>query len=388
MVWIPGGEFYMGVGDVDDPSGGPNDRFDDSRFVHKVEVDGFWMDRTEMTNEAFAEFVAATGYVTIAERKPDAMEFPDVPPEKLVPFSLVFKKPAGPVRDVFEAEAHQAWWSVCEGASWKHPQGPGSDVKGMEKYPVVQVAYDDAVAYCKWAGKRLPTEAEWEFAARGGLDRKEYVWGDHLKELPVLTEPIDERATAITVDDAHFLEPGVVFAIEGETLELTSKAGNKLVVVRGKHGSAAAHAARKPLSLPDEKDLGRSKIGKWMCNAWQGDFPNENRIEDGFEGIAPVAQYPPNGYGLHDMAGNVWQWCADWYQKDYYRRSPKLDPKGPEHSYDDCDPDVNLPMRVQRGGSFLCADNYCRRYVAGARNKGDASTGMVHLGFRCVKDAK
>ena len=387
MVWIPGGEFYMGVGDHEDPTGGPVDHYDDARFIHKVEVAGFWMDRTEMTNEAFAEFVAATGYLTIAERKPDAKDFPDVPVDKLVPFSLVFKKPAEHVRNVFQAEAHHAWWEPCPGASWRHPQGPDSDIKNLDKYPVVHVAYDDAVAYCKWAGKRLPTEAEWEFAARGGLDRKEFVWGEHLKELPTLTEPIDASATVIVVDDARFLEPVLSFAIEGEFLVLKSKEGNKLVVVRGLSGSAVSHAAGKPLSLPAEKDQGRSKIGKWMCNAWQGDFPNENLAQDGFAGIAPVAQYPPNGYGLHDMAGNVWEWCADWYQKEYYKRSPKLNPRGPATSFDECDPDRNLPMRVMRGGSFLCADNYCRRYIAGARNKGDASTGMVHLGFRCVKDA-
>jgi formylglycine-generating enzyme required for sulfatase activity len=386
MVWVPGGEFYMGVGDVDDPSGGPNDRFADARLVHMVDVDGFWMDRTVVTNEAFAEFVAATKYITIAERQPDPKDFPNADPKNLVPGAAVFVKPAIPIEDPFAAERALAWWKYVPGASWRHPQGPESGIKNLEKYPVVHVAYDDAVAYCAWAGKRLPTEAEWEFAARGGLDRKEFAWGDHLKELPMLTEALDAEATTFVVDDATFLGPGVTFEIEGETLELKSKDRNKLVVSRGK--TAARHAAGKPLSLPGEKDLGRSKIGKWMCNAWQGDFPNENLAHDGFEGIAPVGQYPPNGYGLHDMAGNVWQWCADWYQKDYYRRSPKLDPKGPDSSYDDCDPNSNLPMRVQRGGSFLCADNYCRSYIAGARNKGDASTGMAHLGFRCVKDAK
>ena len=171
-------------------------------------------------------------------------------------------------------------------------------------------------------------------------------------------------------------------------MQLTAKSGNTLTVVRGKVGTPARHAAGKSLFLSGEKDQGRSKIGKWMCNAWQGRFPNENLEQDGFAGLAPVGQYPANGYGLHDMAGNAWEWCADWYQKEYYRRSPAVNPQGPTSSYDECDPDLNLPMRVQRGGSFLCADNFCRRYIAGARNKGDASSGMVHLGFRCVKDAK
>ena len=308
MVWIPGGDFSMGIDDSiihgDDLS---SDMYKDARDVHKVYVDGFWMDQHEMTNERYAKFVEATGYQTLAERKPDAKDFPGVPASELVPFSLIFKKPAEKIRDVRRAHAEQAWWDICKGASWKAPNGPGSDVKGMEKYPAVHIAYDDAVAYCNWAGKRLPTEAEWEFAARGGLDRAEYCWGKELK-----------------VD------------------------------------------------------------GKWMCNAWQGDFPNENTKEDGFEGIAPVGQYPPNGYGLHDMAGNVWEWCSDWYQAEYYLGSPARNPKGPKSSFDASEP--QSPKRIQRGGSFFCADNYCRRYIPGARGKGEPSSAANHVGFRCVMD--
>jgi formylglycine-generating enzyme required for sulfatase activity len=309
MVWIPGGEFYMGI-DEDIPGGnGVQDYYADARHVHKIYVDGFWMDKTEVTNEAFAKFVAATGYQTVAEKQPDPKQFPDVPADKLKPFSLVFKKPEEKVRNVHLAHQENLWWDVRYGASWKNPEGPGSDIKGKDNYPVVHICWDDAVAYCKWAGKRLPTEAEWEFAARGGLDRKEYVWGDKLK--------------------------------------------------------------------PDDK---------WMCNAWQGNFPNENTNEDGHLGLAPVAQYPPNGYGLYDMAGNAWEWCSDFYQSDYYRRSDMRNPKGPASSFDPAEPELQQPKHVQRGGSFLCCDNYCRRYIPGARGKGEASSAANHVGFRCVQD--
>jgi formylglycine-generating enzyme required for sulfatase activity len=305
MVWVRGGKFYMGIAKTQLPKYlSIPDLFEDAVAVHKVYVDGFWMDRTEVTNEQFARFVKATGYVTMAERKPDPRDFPGVPPEKVptAPCSIVFRKPSGP-----HAEARD-WWKVVKGASWKHPEGPGSDLKGREKHPVVQVCWDDAIAYAKWAGKRLPTEAEWEFAARGGLDRKLYCWGDKQK-------------------------PG----------------------------------------------------GKWMCNVWQGEFPLRNTAEDGFAGMATVGSFAPNGYGLYDMAGNAWEWCADFYRPDYYEKSLARNPKGPASSYDPFEPGV--AKRVLRGGSFLCADNYCMRYLPGARSRGEPRSTANHTGFRCVKDA-
>lgn len=306
MIWIPGGEFFMGLAEEQIPKSFLNPSlFQDSLPVHKVHVDGFWMDKTEVTNEQFARFVKATGYVTLAERKPEPRDFPGVPEDKLpaAPFSLVFRKPTP--RD--DAPERAVWWHAVHGASWKRPDGPSSDRQGKDKHPVVHIAWDDAVAYCRWAGKRLPTEAEWEFAARGRLDRKVYCWGDELK--------------------------------------------------------------------PE---------GKWMCNVWQGKFPFENTGDDGFTGIAPVGSFPANGFGLHDMAGNIWEWCADFYRPDYYGKSPARNPKGPAKSYDPFEPGV--PKRVLRGGSFLCADNFCLRYLPGARNHGEPKSSACHIGFRCVKD--
>jgi sulfatase modifying factor 1 len=306
MIWISGGEFSMGC---KLPSEGvctmaTMNAVNDAQPIHRVYVDGFWMDRTDVTNEEFAKFVEATGYVTIAERTPTKEQYPTARPEDLVAGSPVFTPPPRPVPldDYFQ------WWRYVHGANWRHPTGPDSDLQGKEKYPVVQVAYSDAAAYAKWAGKRLPTEAEWEFAARGGLSGKTYAWGDELK-------------------------PG----------------------------------------------------GKWMANIYEGQFPVKDTGEDGYAGIAPVAQFPANGYGLYDMAGNVWQWCSDWYRPDYYeglRRAGVAvarNPQGPDSS-----PGDDQPQRVQRGGSFLCTDQYCTRYMMGTRGKGDEDTGNNNVGFRCV----
>jgi formylglycine-generating enzyme required for sulfatase activity len=299
MVWIPGGEFTMGS---------DNPKMRDAQPLHRIRVDGFWMDQTAVTNEQFRQFVETTGYVTVAERTPQAKDFPGAPAENLVAGAVVFAPPKGPV----SLDNHLQWWTYVKGANWRHPEGPGSDLQGREKHPVLQVAWEDAVAYARWAGKRLPTEAEFEFAARGGLERKRYPWGDELK--------------------------------------------------------------------PD---------GKWMANIWQGRFPYENTEEDGFRATAPVASFPANGYGLYDMAGNVWQWCWDWYRHDYYRdlaagAKPARNPQGPPDSFDPAEPRV--AKRVMRGGSYLCTDQYCTAYEAGARGKGAADTGTNHLGFRCVKE--
>ena len=308
MVWIPGGTFAMGA----------EDGQVDEKPVHQVTVDGFWMDRTEVTNERFEKFIRATGYVTIAERKPNPKDFPGVPEENLVAGSIVFSPPsleeinreraqAGyePIKE-YPMNNHFIWWRYAAGANWRHPEGPDSDIRGREQHPVVHIAWDDAVAYCKWADKRLPTEAEWEFAARGGWDRKPFVWGDELK-------------------------PG----------------------------------------------------GKWQANLWQGGFPLANSLEDGFRGTAPAASFPPNGYGLCDMAGNVWEWCADWYLPDYYTRSPAKNPPGPETSYDANEPGVM--KRVQRGGSFLCNGVWSTGYRPAYRMKNSPDTGMQHTGFRCAR---
>ena len=294
MVWIPGGRFWMGT-----------NHMADAQPLHEVEVTGFWMDRTDVTNEEFARFVKATGYVTIAERPLDPKEFPNLAPEDLAPGSVVFTPPAGSV----SLQDPLVWWRFVRGANWRHPNGPDSDLHGKGKYPVVQIAWPDAMAYAKWAGKRLPTEAEWECAARGGRDRQNYPWGN----------------------------------------ELNPKR-------------------------------------KWMANTFQGHFPDKNTSEDGYAGVAPVASFPPNDFGLYDMAGNVWQWVSDWYRPDYYARLGRdgiaIDPQGPYDSFDPQEP--GIPKRVQKGGSFLCTDQYCERYISGARGKGDPETGTNHLGFRCV----
>ncbi|HEY1581641.1 MAG TPA: formylglycine-generating enzyme family protein [Chthoniobacterales bacterium] len=308
MVWVPGGEFQMGVvmtgqGEKEMPMGS-----NDAVPIHRVRIDGFWMDKTAVTNAQFTTFVAATGYVTVAERAPTKEEFPDAPAENLVAGSVVFTPPEHEV----PLQNFTRWWSYVKGADWRHPSGPASGLKGKGNYPVVQVAYPDAEAYAKWAGKRLPTEAEFEFAARGGLKGKTYSWGDEFR--------------------------------------------------------------------PN---------GKWMANTFQGKFPVHDDGSDGFAGIAPVAQFPPNGYGLYDVAGNVWQWCSDWYRADYYATLAEAgglttNPKGPETSFDPADPAER--KRVQRGGSFLCSDQYCSRYIVGTRGSGEVRTATNHAGFRCVRD--
>ena len=297
MIWIPGGTFWMGCDDCDMP---------DTQPVHLVSVDGFWMDITPVTNSQFAQFVKATGYLTIAERKPDPKDYPGVDPSKLVAGSAVFTPPA---KDVPLDDLTQ-WWGYVPGASWKHPEGPNTTIEGRDEHPVVHIAWEDAAAYANWAGKRLPTEAEFEFAARGGLDRNRYAWGDDLK-------------------------PG----------------------------------------------------GKWAANIWQGRFPSNNLAEDGYVRTSPVTAFPANEFGLYDVGGNVWQWCADWYRPDYFTtlavNGPARNPQGPPDSYDPHEPGV--PKRVQKGGSFLCSDRYCSRYLVGSRGRGAVDSGGSNTGFRCVK---
>jgi formylglycine-generating enzyme required for sulfatase activity len=303
MVWIPGGEFTMG-----------STEFPDARPVHRVYVDGFWMDRTEVTNAQFARFVEAAGYLTVAERTPQAEDFPPhlrdkLKPELMVPGAMVFSPPA--VCPPAEQCSCDAWWDYVPGACWKHPEGTSSNLTGRENHPVVHIAWEDAVAYAKWAGKRLSTEAEWERAARGGVEGQPFYWGT----------------------------------------ELTPE-------------------------------------GKWMANIWQGRFPCDNTKEDGHAGTAPVGCYAANKYGLHDMSGNVWEWCSDWYRPGY-EVGPgglRVNPKGPDSSIDPHN--QGEAKRVQRGGSFLCSDGFCARYRAGARGQGEPLTGQSHTGFRCVKEVR
>jgi formylglycine-generating enzyme required for sulfatase activity len=308
MVWIPGGEFSMGANDPPDMDVVGMQATEDARPIHRVAVDGFFMDRTDVTNAQFAAFVTATGYVTVAERALRAQDVPRAAPEDLVPGSVVFTAPDHPV----PLNDHLRWWSYVKGASWRHPLGPRSHIDGKDAYPVVHVAYEDADAYARWAGKRLPTEAEWEFAARGGAAGQPFVWGE----------------------------------------------------------------AFRP-------------SGRWMANTHEGHFPDRDSGEDGFAGLAPVGQFPPNPYGLYDMAGNVWQWVSDWYRPDYYAQLAAAggvarNPRGPASSFDPSEP--RQPKKVHRGGSFLCTDQYCSRYIVGTRGRGEISTGTNHLGFRCVKD--
>ncbi len=287
---------------------GSNDHYPEEAPAHQVAVDGFWMDRYTVTNAAFRSFVKATGHVTLAERPVDPALYPGAKPEMLEPAAVVFRKSAGPV----DLRDPHNWWTYVQGADWRHPRGPGSSLQGLWRHPVVHVAYEDVEAYAKWAGKSLPTEAEWEFAARGGLDGAEYVWGSEFT-------------------------PG----------------------------------------------------GRPMCNNWQGEFPWQNLVTDGYEWTAPVGSFPPNGYGLYEMAGNVWEWTTDWFQ-DHARIEHAcctlVDPRGGarEQSYDPRLPDIRIPRKVMKGGSFLCAPNYCRRYRPAARMAQPVDTAICHLGFRCV----
>jgi formylglycine-generating enzyme len=295
MAWIPPGRYLMGS---DDPMSA------DAQPIHQVELDGFWMDEHEVSNAEFERFVKSTGYKTVAEQELNPADFPGISSEKLVPGSAVFSPPAAPV----SLNDPMQWWTYVRQANWKQPFGPQSSIDKRENDPVVHISYTDAAAYAKWAGKRLPTEAEWEFAARGRTEQQQFYWGNELK--------------------------------------------------------------------PD---------GKWMANIFQGNFPHNNTAEDGFTGLAPVKSFKPNGYGLYDMEGNVWEWCSDFYRPDYYANSPKKNPKGPEDSYDPNQP--GALMYIQRGGSFMCSDEYCMRYRAGTRGKGEVNSASNNLGFRCVKDA-
>jgi sulfatase modifying factor 1 len=300
MVWIPGGEFLMGS----------DDHYPEEAHAHRVGVDGFWIDRYAVTNAEFRRFVAATGYVTVAERAPSAEDYPGAKPELLVPGSVVFRQPARRV----DLRNHYTWWDWLPGANWRHPEGTGSTLHGRERHPVVHVAWADIEAYAAWAGKAIPTEAEWEFAARGGLDGKAFAWGD----------------------------------------ELAPK-------------------------------------GRMLANYWQGEFPLQNRTLDGYERTAPVGSFPPNGYGLFDMIGNVWEWTADWYTDRHVVQHHCCGPAGVNPtggsragSIDPRDPGPAIPRKVLKGGSFACAENYCRRYRPAARMHHPIDTGTCHVGFRCV----
>jgi formylglycine-generating enzyme len=300
MTWIAGRLFTMGS-DKHYPEEAP---------AHPVQVSGFWMDTTAVTNADFARFVARTGYVTLAERPLDPAQYPDADPELLVPGALVFKKSRRPM----DLRDCRNWWTYQPGAYWKAPEGPNSTIVARANYPVVHIAYEDALAYAHWAGKSLPTEAEWEFAARGGLEGAEYVWGNEF--------------------------------------------------------------------LPS---------GRHVANTWQGEFPWQNLCADGFEGAAPVKSFAPNGYGLYEMCGNVWEWTADWYRDRHKKPQLKaccvpVDPRGPsvEHSFDARTPRVPIPRKVIKGGSYLCAPNYCKRYRPAARYPQMIDTATCHIGFRCV----
>lgn len=301
LVWIDGREFKMGS----------DQHFAEEAPVHPVSVDGFWISPTAVTNRQYAAFVEATGYVTVAERPLDPADYPGAPLENLVPGSLVFTMTAGPV----DLGYLDQWWTWTPGTSWREPEGPGSSIDDRLDHPVVHVAHEDAATYARWVGHELPTEAEWELAARGGLEGKAYTWGDE--------------------------------------------------------------------AVPD---------GRYLANFWQGGFPWRNSEADGFAGTAPVGSFPANGFGLYDMAGNVWEWTDDWYANRHPEAADKpccvpSNPKGADMntSYDPTQPQVAIPRKVIKGGSYLCADEYCQRYRPAARRPQMIDTGMSHLGFRTIK---
>jgi formylglycine-generating enzyme len=298
MVWVPGGTFLMGS----------NDHYPEESPAHEVTVDGFWMDKYTVTNSQFARFVEETDYVTLAERPPDPAQYPGAKPEMLVAGSVVFQQPTHQV----DLRNRYNWWTWVKGANWRHPEGPGSSLRGRVNHPVVHVALEDVETYLRWAGKELPTEAEWERAARGGIAAATYCWGDEF--------------------------------------------------------------------APD---------GKMMANTWQGEFPVQNLKTDGFERTSPVGTFPANGYGLYDMAGNVWQWTKDWYQSHAdvkHSCCSSLNPRGSEKekSYDPQSRDLKIARKVLKGGSYLCAPNYCLRYRPAARIPHEIDTGTNHIGFRGI----
>ena len=303
MVWLPGNKFTMGFekGQADELP------------LHEVELDGFWIDRTEVTNRQFKEFVDATGYITIAEKKPKREDFEGqvadvnvIPEENLVPGSICFN-PNFDRKNLTKDSPLWPYqvWMYTPGANWKEPAGPGSTIEDRLDHPVVHVSWIDAEAYCRWAGKQLPTEAQWEFASRGGAEGQTFPWGDE-----------------------------------------------------------------------------RNPDGKWMHNIWQGEFPYENKNLDGFPTTSPAGSFPANGFGIYDMSGNVWEWCADYYRPDYYEHSPSRNPRGPSSSFDPQEP--TMVKRVQRGGSFMCNANYCIGYRNSARMKGEVTSSSFHNGFRTV----
>ncbi len=301
MVWIGETDFMMGSDDF----------YPEEAPAHRVNVGGFWIDVTPVTNAEFARFVDETGYVTVAERPANVADYPGARAELLAPSSVVFVRPGHRV-DMSNA---YNWWKYVRGADWLHPFGPQTSLKGLENHPVVHIAYADAEAYCRWAGKQLPTEAEWECAARGGLDGADYAWGNEF-------------------------EPS----------------------------------------------------GRIMANTWQGQFPIENLVKDGFEWTSPVGSFPPNGYGLFDMIGNVWEWTSDWYQE--HRQAARsccasINPQGGERNknYDPRLKGVYIARKVIKGGSYLCSPNYCRRYRPAARMAQPIDTSTCHLGFRCIVKA-